>query len=313
MSRPRLTVPTEEDAARFADLDADVDVWDFRTPAPGGAPIDLALRPYLAGDLRHLDGERVRAVQAQSLGYDDAVGRVPEGVVWCNAVGVHEGPTAEIAVGLLIAGRRGFAQAARAVPDERRREGRRRWGIGPSRPGVLGSRILLLGHGGIGREIATRLDGFGAELVIVAHTAREEDGRTVHGADELAGLLPTVDAVVVAVPYGPATHHLLDEAFLSALPDGALVVNVARGKVADTDALVDHARRGRIELALDVVDPEPLPDDHPLWTLPNVLLTPHVGGDVSTRMDRVDPLFRAQVARLRAGEPLACQVDVSPR
>ena len=113
------------------------------------------------------------------------------------------------------------------------------------------------------------------------------------------------------MPYGDSTHHLVDDAFLSAMRDGALLVNVARGKVADTDALVQHAASGHVRLALDVVDPEPLPDDHPLWTTPGVFIAPHVGGAVATRLERIEPLVREQVRRLVAGESLMNQVDVS--
>jgi phosphoglycerate dehydrogenase-like enzyme len=301
----RLSLPDERTLARFTDLaDVEVVVWDFASPLPGGGPIDLAVRPYiLQGDLGLLDPERVRAVQSQTLGYDDAVGHVPDGITWCNAVGVHEGPAAEIAVGLLIAALRGFDQFARAMPAGR-------WVRGWN-DGLLGSRVLLLGYGGIGTEIHARLDGFGVDLVRVARTARRDERGDIHGIDEVPSLLPGVDAVVVAVPYGPETHHLLDDTFLAAMRPGALVVNVARGKVADTDALARHAASGHIRIASDVWDPEPLPPDHPLWTTPGVFVSPHVGGAVTTMHDRVEALVRDQVARLQSGRPLANVVDVS--
>ena len=257
----------------------------------------------LAGDLSLLDADRIRAVQTQALGFDDAIGHVPAGITWCNAVGVHEGPTAEIAVGLLIAALRGFDEFARAMPEGR-------W-VRAWHHGLLGSRVMLLGYGGIGTEVHARLDGFGVDLVRVARTARQDEHGDVHGIDELSSLLPGVDAVVVAVPYGPDTHHLVDDDFLNALQPGALVVNVARGKVADTDALARHAASGHIRIASDVWDPEPLPPDHPLWTTPGVFVSPHVGGAVTTMHDRVEALVRDQVARLQAGRPLANVVDVS--
>jgi phosphoglycerate dehydrogenase-like enzyme len=257
----------------------------------------------LAGDLSLLDPDRIRAVQTQALGYDDAIGHVPAGITWCNAVGVHEGPAAEIAVGLLIATLRGFDEFARAMPEGR-------W-VRAWNPGLLGARIMLLGYGGIGIEVHARLTGFGVELVRVARTARTDNHGEIHGIDELSSLLPAVDAVVVAVPYGPETHHLVDDAFLAAMRPGALLVNVARGKVADTDALVHHAATGHIRIASDVWDPEPLPPDHPLWTIPGVFVSPHVGGAVTSMHDRVEALVRDQVARLQTGQPLANVVDVS--
>ncbi len=193
----RLSLPDQRTLARFTDItDVEVVVWDFASPLPGAVPIDLAVRPYvLQGDLTLLDPERVRAVQSQTLGYDDAVGHVPDGITWCNAIGVHEGPAAEIAVGLLIATLRGFDEFARAMPEGR-------WVRGWN-PGLLGSRVLLLGYGGIGTQIHARLDGFGVDLVRVARTARSDEHGDIHGIDALPSLLPGVDAVVVAVPYGP--------------------------------------------------------------------------------------------------------------
>lgn len=301
----RLSLPDDRTLDRFTDLeDVGLVVWNFVAPPPDGAPIDLAVRPYvLQGDLSVLDPARVRAVQTQALGYDDAVGHVPAGITWCNAVGVHEGPTAEIAVGLLIGAQRGFDEFARAMPEGRWVRG---W-----HHGLLGKRVMLLGYGGIGVEVHRRLDGFGVDLVRVARTARQDEHGDIHGIDELPALLPDVDAVVVAVPYGPETHHLVDDAFLVAMRPGALVVNVARGKVADTDALVRHAADGHVRVASDVWDPEPLPPDHPLWTTPGVFVSPHVGGAVSTMHDRVEALVREQVARLQAGRPLLNVVEVS--
>jgi phosphoglycerate dehydrogenase-like enzyme len=306
-----LSLPDDETRDLFADLESDgtatLHVWDFAGPPPADVVLDLAVRPYvLTGDLSVLDADRIEAVQAQSLGYDDAIGNVPDGITWCNAVDVHEEPTAELAVAMTLASLRGLDDFVR---NAERSESR--WDKGEARPGLLGKRVMLLGVGGIGRQVERRLDGFGVELVRVASSARDDERGHVHGVDEVHGLLGDVDVVVVAVPYAESTHHLVDDAFLEAMQDGALLVNVARGKVADTDALVRHAASGRVRLAIDVVDPEPLPDDHPLWTTPGVLVVPHVGGAVATRMERVGPLIREQVRRIAAGEPLLNVVDVS--
>jgi phosphoglycerate dehydrogenase-like enzyme len=157
------------------------------------------------------------------------------------------------------------------------------------------------GSGSVGSAIAVRLAPFEVDLRVVARTAR--DG--VHGTDELKDLLPTADVVILAIPYGPVTHHLVDEAFLAALPDGALVVNVARGSVVDTDALLAELTTGRLRAALDVTDPEPLPPDHPLWSAPNVVITPHVGGDTSAFLPRAWLLLQQQLDRFAARESLA--------
>jgi len=108
--------------------------------------------------------------------------------------------------------------------------------------------------------------------------------------------------VIVIVPLNPATHHLIDDRFLTTMKDDALLVNVSRGPVADTDALLAHARRGRLRFALDVTDPEPLPDGHPLFALPNVLITPHVAGASSAMSPRIARLVNEQIGRLIAGE-----------
>ncbi len=124
----------------------------------------------------------------------------------------------------------------------------------------------------------------------------------MHGIDELPALLPTAEIVIVSLPGADATRRLVDDAVLAALPDGALVVNVGRGPVVDTDALVDHVSRGRIRAALDVTDPEPLPEGHPLWSLPGVLIAPHVGGASSAMRPRIARLVKRQIERLLAGE-----------
>jgi phosphoglycerate dehydrogenase-like enzyme len=120
----------------------------------------------------------------------------------------------------------------------------------------------------------------------------------------LPALLPQADVVVVMTPLTPSTRHLVDARFLAAMRDGALLVNVARGGVVDTDALLAEVQRGRLRAALDVTDPEPLPSDHPLWTAPGVLISPHVGGNSSAFLPRAARLVRLQVAKFVAGEPV---------
>ena len=301
----RLSLPDERTQARFTGLpDVETVVWDFASPLPGGGPIDLAVRPYvLQGDLTLLDAERVRAVQSQTLGYDDAVGNVPDGITWCNAVGVHEGPAAEIAVGLLIAALRGFDEFARAMPEGR-------W-VRAWHPGLLGSRILLLGYGGIGTEVHARLDGFGVDLVRVARTARRTSTATSTASTSCCRCFRASTRSSSRCRTVPRRTTSSTTRSSRSMRPGALVVNVSRGKVADTDALVRHAATGHIRVASDVWDPEPLPPDHPLWTTPGVFVSPHVGGAVTTMHDRVEALVREQIARLQSGQPLVNVVDVS--
>jgi phosphoglycerate dehydrogenase-like enzyme len=161
---------------------------------------------------------------------------------------------------------------------------------------------LLIGYGGVGRAIESRLAPFEVQLTRVAGRRRQDEAGVVHGIGELDELLPEAEVVIVCVPLNDSTTGFVDEGFLSAMPDGALLVNVARGKVADTAALTRHALQGRLRFALDVTDPEPLPDDHPLLNLPNVLITPHIGGASSSMETRMARLLHTQIQRLREGQ-----------
>jgi phosphoglycerate dehydrogenase-like enzyme len=288
----RVTVPDEGWLERLADLEDRVDlgVWNFTDPQPDGW-IDLAVSPYRnsTDGIDRMDASRLGVLQLQTLGYDGVADVLPAGITCCNAVGVHEGSTAELAVALLLASQREIDAFARE-----RHEWNRRFTAS-----LLDRRIMLLGYGGIGVEVERRLEGFEADLVRVAGHRREDERGVVHGSNELAQLLPTVDAVIVAVPLSEATVGLVGDEFLSALPDGAVVVNVSRGKVADTDAIVRQA--GRIRYATDVADPEPLPADHPLWDVPGVLISPHVGGMSTAMQPRIDAVVRRQITNLLDG------------
>jgi phosphoglycerate dehydrogenase-like enzyme len=270
--------------------DVEVVVWR-PDDEPLDRVIDLLVIPYVVtyAPLARLAGH-VRHVQSQSLGYDGAGEFLPEGVTFSNAVGVHEGPTAEMAMTLVLASQRGWP--AVGVAQSAGKWDRHLY------PGLIGARMLLIGVGGIGREFENRISGFGVQLTKVARSAR--DG--IHAVSELSDLLPDADIVVLAIPLGDETRGLVDAAFLDRLPAGALVVNVSRGPIVDTDALVEHVRTGAVRSALDVVDPEPLPAGHPLWSLPGSLLSPHLGGAVRSMNTRVDPLVLHQVERLLAGE-----------
>lgn len=234
---------------------------------------------------------RLQVVQLPTVGFDSALEHLPGGVTLCNAAGVHEQSTAELTVGLIVAKWRGIDRAARAMTDGTwdHRRGRSLQEAG----------VLIIGAGGVGRCIADALTPLGARTQLVGRTRRDQ----VAGADELTDLLGDADVVVLAVPLTPETEGMVDGAFLSRMRDGALLVNVARGSVVVTEDLLLHLPR--IEVALDVVDPEPLPDDHPLWSAPGVLITPHIGGDTDAFPRLARRLIARQVERWRDGEPLA--------
>jgi len=272
-------------------------VWDPREPVPD-LPVEVVVAPYLrpARELAAVAGmPSVRLVQLLTAGFDGVLEAVPEGVAVANADGVHDTSTAELAVTLALAALRGIPEAVRSATEGE-------WSRLAGRRALADRRVLVIGYGGVGRAVARRLRPFEVALTAVASRARAGDDLvdTVHGVDELPALLPGHDVVVVAVPLTDATRGLVGEDLLAALPDGALVVNVARGAVADTGAILRHA--GRLAFALDVTDPEPLPPDHPLWRAPGVLVTPHVGGATSAFRPRALAMLRAQLGRVAAGE-----------
>ena len=235
---------------------------------------------------------RLRLVQLMSAGAERFVGRLPEGVVLCNARGAHTPSTAEWAVTATLAAQRGIPEFVRAQDEGRWRPSAQR--------SLVGARVLVVGAGDIGRAIGRMMAGFDVELTYVARTAR--DG--VRSTDELPGLLPHADVVVVIVPVTPETTGMVDAAFLAAMKDGALLVNAARGVIVDTDALLAELTSGRLRAALDVTDPEPLPEGHPLWSAPGLLLTPHVAGSVPNTNERAAAAVTDQLTRVLEGRPL---------
>jgi phosphoglycerate dehydrogenase-like enzyme len=233
---------------------------------------------------------RLRLVQLLSAGAEAWVDAVPEGVALSDCRGAHGGATAEWVVAVLLA-------HYRALPRFVRAQDRKTWDYHQTAE-VAGKKVLLVGAGDLAEQTRRRLEGFDVELTLVGRRARPG----VLDAAELPGLLPHHDAVVLLVPLTPATEGMVDATFLAAMPDGALLVNAARGKVVDTDALVAELRSGRLSAALDVTEPEPLPSDHPLWDCPGLLLTPHVGGSVPGGARRAYAVAAEQIAAFARGE-----------
>ncbi|WP_432557387.1 2-hydroxyacid dehydrogenase [Granulicoccus sp. GXG6511] len=257
--------------------------------------------PYLSGtDWLARIGEMtsLQVVQLNLAGYDAYVGRIPDGVALCNAAGVHDTGTAEMALALLLAQGRKLDRYARNMTAGHWE----RDGFGWS---IADRRALIVGYGGIGQAIERRLEPFElASITKVARTARGD----IHAFGDLDGLLPETDIVLIACPLTEETAGMFDARRLALLPDGAVVVNVARGPIIDTDALLAETSAGRLRAALDVTDPEPLPQDHPLWHSPGVLIAPHTGGPATSFWPRANALIARQLAHWAKGEPLENRV-----
>jgi phosphoglycerate dehydrogenase-like enzyme len=274
----------------FAELPDGLGDVEFWVPGfLGGAPATPA-------ELRRLM-PALRVIQAQSAGVDVFLSIVPDGVVLCDGRGVHGSSTSEWALTAILSVLREFPRFERAQ--------REHFWDRVMTDELAGKRVLIVGSGDVGTQLKRRIEACDAHAVMVARTAR--DG--IHPIGELPNLLPGADVVVLIVPQTSETIGMVDSAFLSGMSDGALLVNAARGPVVRTEALLAELTSGRLRAALDVTDPEPLPAEHPLWDAPNLLLTPHVGGNVRGFDDRAATLIAAQIDRYLAGEPLRNQVS----
>jgi len=238
---------------------------------------------------------KLKVVQALSAGVDWLLPRVPQGLTVCRAVGVHDGPVSEWVVAAILIMRRRLVDH---IVSQREGE----WVRSSTDQGddLDGVTVLILGYGSIGRTLAARLTPFGVRVIGVARHAREG----ALAVTELPVLLPQADVVVNLLPLTPETERFVDADFLKRMKKGALLVNAGRGKTVDTDALLESLTSGHVQAALDVTDPEPLPNGHPLWSAPNVLITPHIAGSTPRWRSRGYRFAGEQIRRYVAGEPL---------
>lgn len=287
--RPRLASAVVEGGGELVPLEeAEALIW--ATPA---GPEDL--RAVLAAN------PRLRWVQLPFAGIEPFVDVLDDDRLWTCGKGVYAEPVAEHALALALGGMRGVGRYARATT----------WS-GPYGHNLLGARVVILGGGEITRSLVRLLGPFGAHVVVVRNRLEPIDGvAEVVGTDRLHAVLRDADLVVLALALTPATERIVDAAALDAMPTHAWLVNVARGRHVDTDALVKALAAGSIGgAALDVTEPEPLPDGHPLWTLPNAIITPHVANTPEMGIELLAARVRENVARFARGEELLGPVHV---
>jgi phosphoglycerate dehydrogenase-like enzyme len=238
----------------------------------------------------------VQVLQTLTAGFDNFLPLVPHGVTLCNAAGVHDASTSEMAVVLTLS-------ALRDIPQSLHAQDRGEWIHYVSRS-LYGKLVALIGYGGVGSNTEARLLPFGCRVQPFATTARGH----VRAVADLQEFLPSADVVILTVPLNDSTRGMVDAAFIAAMKPGALLVNVARGPVVDTEALLQALQRGHIQAALDVTDPEPLPEDHPLWHAPGVLIAPHLGGDTDVFENFARTRIHRQFDLWQSREPLECVI-----
>ena len=311
-----LGLPEAIDPSLFRYLPEGVDVTRIGKDLSGDLYLDmwvLPLTPKQAAVARaHI--RSVKVVQSQYAGVDAYLSLIPPGATLCDAQGVHDIPVAEWIMTAILASLKyiPFYVRMQTTGDWKQRIGAEALYLGthpgqrPMTPPALedeltGKTVLIVGYGSIGRATEERLQPFGVNMMRVSRRGR----KGVEAEDRLDDLLPQADIVVLLVPLTEQTRGFFDGRRLALMRHGALLVNAARGPVVETDALVKALCASRIHAALDVTDPEPLPAGHPLWTAPNVLITPHIGGSSPGMMDRVMRLVGDQCRRYMTGEPLA--------
>ncbi|WP_260703557.1 2-hydroxyacid dehydrogenase [Edaphobacter flagellatus] len=278
--------------------------------------VDFWIIPFSRRDaaqaFSHLRG--VKVIQSMMAGVDWITSWLPPGVLLCDGRGIHDISTSEWVMSAILA-------SVKRIPLYCNLQMRHEWAgqaavtdgylneTGPQTglyrilgEDLAGKTVLIIGYGSIGAAIEARLTPFGVQILRIARSARQAP--EVFPISTLHQLLPKADVVVAIVPLTDETRGLIGTPEIQLMKKGALLVNAARGPVVDTTALVEALQSHRIRAALDVTDPEPLPADHPLWSAPNCLITPHVAGSTPEFIHRAFRFGAAQVRRYIAGQPL---------
>ena len=271
----------------FIPSESQLDEVEFYCPSYMGGIKTLEIIPKM---------KNIKTVHYSQAGYEDILKHIPEGVVLCNASGLHDVSTSELAIGLTIASRRGFAE----FMDNQKKGIWHR----TRKPALADSHVGIIGYGHIGKRIASLLEMF--ETTVTAFTRSGNDG--AHKITEFDEFLPQLDVIILILPLTKESQNFINADRLKRMKDGATLINVARGAIVDTDALVAELHTGRITAGLDVTDPEPLPSGHPLWSAPNLIISPHVGGDSGAFDPRARKMVEEQLLRLSENRALLNQI-----
>ncbi len=280
---------------RVLDTSGDIDAVRYRPGAPwptdhlDATVVVVGYENAAAIGARFVDLPKLRLVQTLNAGYEQWLPHLPDGVMLSNGRGAHGGSSAEWVVAALLTIYRDLARF-------NEHQSRGVWQPTYTET-LIGKRVVVLGAGDLAVNLATRLTPFDTEVTLFGRGARPG----VRALGDVADFLPSADVVVAMLPASPSTRHLVDAAFLAALPDGAIVVNAGRGAAVDTDALLAELTSGRLRAALDVTDPEPLPEGHPLWSAPGLLLTPHVAGSTHGAWERAGAVALDQINAYAGG------------
>jgi phosphoglycerate dehydrogenase-like enzyme len=274
------------------------------TPASGGdfSQVTFFVPQYMGGKaMLELTKQmpNLKVLQMPNAGYDDALAYLRPGITLCNGRGIHDDSTAELAVGLTIASLRNFFDFAI-------NQSKSKW-VHTKEKSIYGRKVGIVGFGSIGSTIARMLSGFNCEVIGFTKSGRDN----TKSIAELDKFLPTLDVVILILPLTDQSRKMFDAKRLKLMKNGALLVNVARGPIVDTDALVNELKTGRIFAALDVTDPEPLPENHALWSAPGVFISPHVGGNTSAFEPRARKLIESQLKKFAQDLPLDNVVAVA--
>ena len=316
MSMVRVGVDENLADELLADFPPEAEIVRLPRTIPSPIEVDFWILPFYRKDaatsFTQLRG--VKVAQSLMAGVDWILPWLPGDVTLCDGRGIHDISASEWVMAAIMA-------SMKRLPLYRDLQNQQQWrGFATVTDGFLGEAgaprgqykvlgedlsgktVLIVGYGSIGAAIEARLTPFGVSVLRVARSAREQP--KVSAISELHTLLPQADIVVLIVPLTDETRGLIGAAEIGRMKHGALLVNAARGPVVVTDALVEALQQMRIRAAIDVTDPEPLPAGHPLWSAPNCLITPHIGGSTPEFIFRAFRFAAQQVRRFVAGEPL---------